>query len=100
MDYSDKTNEEIHADINKGLINGQKAIDKIKAKKKKTIDDNKMIDNMDNMITAYIALANNTFLSEFTSLEDIQIELNNRIAQQTKQVGEKNSANNLEEVED
>ena len=100
MDYSDKTNEEIHADINKGLINRQKAIDKIKAKKKKTIDDNKMIDNMDNMITAYIALANNTFSSEFTSLEDIQIELNNRIAQQTKQVGEKNSANNLEEVED
>jgi len=37
LDYSDKTNEEIHADINKGLINGLKAIDKIKAKKREQL---------------------------------------------------------------
>jgi len=37
-----------------------------------------MIDNMDNMIRADIALANNTFSSEFKTLKDIQIELNKK----------------------
>ena len=67
------------------------------------IEDNKMIDNMDNMIRAYIALANNTFSSELTTLKDIQIELNKKIAQQKTQVGEENSEdseNNQEEDED
>ena len=53
------------------------------------IDDNKMIDNMDNMIRAYIALANNTFLSELTTLKDIRIELNKKIAQQRPKSGKK-----------
>ncbi len=62
-----------------------------------------MIDNMDNMIRAYIALANNTFLSELTTLKVIRIELNKKIAQQRTQVGEENSEdseNNQEEDED
>lgn len=90
LDYNNKTKEEIHADINNGLIKGQKAIEKIKAKKKKSTEDSMMIDNMENMIKAYIALAGKTFLSPYSTLTDIQVDLDSRIAHQQAE-DEKNS---------
>ena len=48
-----------------------------------------MIDNMDNMIRAYIALANNTFSSEFKTLKDIQIELNKKMLNKENKSGKK-----------
>ena len=100
MDYNNKTNEEIHAEINNGLINGQKAIEKIKAKKTKSTNDNMMIDNMENMIRAYIALASKTFSSKYTTLEDIQIDLDSKIAQQKAQDKEKTSDTNQNEFKE
>ena len=100
LDYNNKTNEEIHAEINNGLINGQKAIEKIKAKKTKSTNDNMMIDNMENMIRAYIALASKTFSSKYTTLEDIQIDLDSKIAQQKAQDKEKTSDTNQNEFKE
>ena len=85
MDYNTRTQEEIHAEINNGLIKGHKAIEKIKAKKTKSIEDNMMIENMENMIRAYIALASKTFSSTYSRLKDIQVDLNTKIAQQKGQ---------------
>jgi len=89
LDYNTKTQEEIHAEINNGLIKGHKAIEKIKAKKTKSIEDNMMIENMENMIRAYIALASKTFSSTYSTLKDIQIDLDSKIAQQKEQNEEK-----------
>jgi hypothetical protein len=89
LDYNNKTQEEIHADINNGFIKGHKAIEKIKAKKTKSTEDNVIIDNMENMIRAYIALASKTFSSTYSTLKDIQIDLDRKIAQQQSQHKEK-----------
>jgi len=44
-----------------------------------------MIENMENMIRAYIALASKTFSSTYSRLKDIQVDLNTKIAQQKGQ---------------
>jgi len=49
------------------------------------IEDNMMIENMENMIRAYIALASKTFSSTYSRLKDIQVDLNTKIAQQKGQ---------------
>ena len=94
LDYNNKTNEELHAEINSGLTKGQQAIQKIRAKKTKSTYDNMMIDNMENMIRAYIALASKTFSSNYTTLEEIQVDLDSKIAQQKAQDKEKTSHTN------
>ena len=94
LDYNNKTNEELHAEINSGLTKGQQAIQKIKAKKTKSTYDKMMIDNMENMIMAYIALASKTFSSNYTTLEEIQVDLDSKIAQQKAQDEEKTSHTN------
>jgi len=94
LDYNNKTNEELHAEINSGLTKGQQAIQKIRAKKTRSTYDNMMIDNMENMIRAYIALASKTFSSNYTTLEEIQVDLDSKIAQQKAQDKEKTSHTN------
>ena len=59
-----------------------------------------MIDNMENMIRAYIALASKTFSSKYTTLEDIQIDLDSKIAQQKAQDKEKTSDTNQNEFKE
>jgi hypothetical protein len=95
LDYNNKTNEELHAEINNGLTKGKQAIQKITAKKTKSTFEKTMIDNMENMIRAYIALASKTFSSNYTTLEEIQIDLDSKIAQQGE--GDKDEIKSNEE---
>jgi hypothetical protein len=79
LDYSNKSINELHSVINKGLLYEQRRADKLE-KKRPSKDDKKMIDTTRNITQAYIALANKTLQQEdnvevFDSLEDIATHL-------------------------
>ena len=73
--YTDKTEKQIHSVINEGLIKGQKSIEKLKEKKKPTNDEKQMIENMETIVEAYIALAKKTLSQDVNTLNDINQHL-------------------------
>jgi hypothetical protein len=73
--YEDKTEKQIHSVINEGLIKGQKSIEKLKEKKKPTNDEKQMIENMETIVEAYIALAKKTLSQDVNTLNDINQHL-------------------------
>lgn len=73
--YKDKTEKQIHSVINQGLIKGQKIIEKLNEKKKRTPDERQMIATMETIRDAYIALAKKTLSQDVNTLNDINQHL-------------------------
>ncbi len=90
IDYTNKTNKEIHFTINNGLQQGQLMAKKIAKKKKPTKEDNTMIEALRNATQAYIELADKTLLEEdhkqkFEKLADIASHLKQKTDGQQRQ---------------
>ncbi len=66
INYTNKTNKEIHFAINNGLQQGQLLAKKIAKKTKPIKQNNTMIEESRNATQAYIVLANKTLLEENT----------------------------------
>jgi hypothetical protein len=85
---AEKTQEELHYVINKGLLNVEKTAKELEQKKRHTIEDKKMIDTNAKMIQAYITLAKTTLLRNdegyvFDRLNKIDVELKQRMPRLT-----------------
>jgi hypothetical protein len=72
LNYSNQSKEFLHAAIIDGLICGQLNMKKLEKKTKPTKDEATLITSMKNMVSAYIALASNTYNETFHSLDEIR----------------------------
>ena len=71
LNYSNQSKEFLHAAIIDGLI-WTIEYEKIRKKTKPTKDEATLITSMKNMVSAYIALASNTYNETFHSLDEIR----------------------------